>query len=200
MHGVDDYLDVTVTELEMRRPAVAPAVRAPFMPRLLSFQRVHEPTPSFYRYLYNTVGEPWLWYERRGTDDEALRAIICDKNIAVVVLYYGGVPAGFGEIDARTIGSKPRDATLLAYFGLVPEFIGKGMGRFFLNATVQLAWTQFPADLLVVRTCTMDHPAALPLYQKCGFVATRRQSTRILDPRKAGLLPQDAGPENILLR
>ena len=200
MHGADDYLDVTVTQLEAGRPAMPIAVRAPTMAHSLSFQRVREPTPSFYHYLYNTVGEPWLWYERRQTDDESLRAIVCDDNIAIAVLYYGGVPAGFAELDARIAGSKPRDATLLAYFGLVPDFIGCGLGRFFLNATIQLAWQQFTADRLVVRTCTLDHPAALPLYQKCGFVPTEQQSTRILDPRKLGMLPPDAGPGKILAR
>jgi GNAT superfamily N-acetyltransferase len=198
MHGPEDYLDVTVTQLETARPDVPVAVRAPVLPRPLTFQRVFAPTPSFYRYLYNTVGEPWLWYERRQVDDDALRLLIADEEIAVVVLYYGGVPAGFAEIDARIIASKPRDATLLAYFGLIPDFIGRGLGRFFLSATIQLAWEIYPADRLVVRTCTLDHPAALPLYQKCGFVPTGQQTTRILDPRKLGLLPADAGPGDIL--
>ena len=98
------------------------------------------------------------------------------------------------------MASKPIDATLLAYFGLVPDFIGRGMGRFFLDATIQLAWEVFPADRLIVRTCTLDHPAALPLYQKCGFTPTGQQTTRIPDPRKAGLLPLTAGPEKILAR
>jgi GNAT superfamily N-acetyltransferase len=196
----DEYLDVTVTQLETSRPTAAIAVRAPIMHRPLTFQQLRAPTPSFYRYLYHTVGEPWLWFERRQVDDESLRAIISDDNIAVVVLYFGGVPAGFAEIDARAIASKPRNATLLAYFGLVPDFIGCGLGRFFLDATIQLAWEQFPADRLIVRTCTLDHPAALPLYQKCGFAPTGQQSTRIRDPRATGLLPPDAGPEKILSR
>lgn len=193
-----DQLSVTVTELETHRPVTPVPVRAPVLQRPLTFQRLHEPTPSYYRYLYDTVGEPWLWYERRQVDEDSLRAIIRDENIAVVTLNYGGVPAGFAEVDARRIGSKPRDATLLAYFGLIPDFIGRGMGRFFLEATIQLAWEQYPADRLIVRTCTLDHPAALPLYQKSGFVPTGQQTTRIPDPRKNGLLPPDAGPDKIL--
>jgi GNAT superfamily N-acetyltransferase len=196
----DTYLDVTVTQLEMSRPENPVPVRAPVMHHALTFQRLRDPTASFYRYLYETVGEPWLWYERRNTDDESLTAIIRDDNIAVLCLYYGGVPAGFAEVDARIIGSKPHDATLLAYFGLVPDFIGCGLGRFFLDATIHLAWDVFPADRLIVRTCTLDHPAALPLYQKSGFLPTGQQTTRIPDPRRNGLLPPDAGPEKILGR
>lgn len=200
MPGAEDYLDVTVTQLAYQGPAAGAPLRAPVLQHPLTFQRAHDPTPSFYRYLYQTVGEPWLWFERRRFDDDALRAIIQDKNIGVYVLYCGGVPAGFSEIDARPQGSKPRDTTLLAYFGLVPDFIGRGLGRFFLEATIRVAREQFPADHLIVRTCTLDHPAALPLYQKCGFVPTGQQSTRIFDPRKAGLLPADAGPGRILAR
>ena len=195
-----EYLDVTVTQLEIGRPPVHAPVRPPVMPRPLTFLRAHEPTASFYRYLYDTVGQPWLWFERRMFEDVALNAIIRDPNIGIYVLYYGGVPTGFAEIDARPEGSKPKDCTLLAYFGLVPDFIGRGFGRFFLSATIEVAWEQFPADRLIVRTCTLDHPAALPLYQKCGFVPTGQQSTRIPDPRKAGLLPPDAGPDKILSR
>jgi GNAT superfamily N-acetyltransferase len=200
MDGIDDYLDVTVTQLEIGRPSMPMPVRAPVRLYPLTLQRLREPTPSFYRYLYDTVGEPWLWYERRQVDEDALRAAIQDEKIAVVALYYGGVPAGFAELDARTVASKPSDATLLAYFGLVPDFIGCGLGRFFLDATIQLAWEHFPAHRLIVRTCTLDHPAALPLYQKCGFVPTGQQSTRIPDPRKIGLLPAGAGPEKIMAR
>jgi GNAT superfamily N-acetyltransferase len=200
MADTDDYLDVTVTQLEIRRPAAHAPVRAPTMPRAIGFQRAHAPTASFYRYLYETVGEPWLWFERRLLDGDALAAVVGNEKIGVFVLYYGGVPAGFSEIDARLEASKPKDATLLAYFGLIPEFIGCGLGRFFLSATIETAWETFPAERLIVRTCTLDHPAALPLYQKCGFAPTGQQTTRIPDPRKAGLLPADAGPGRILTR
>jgi GNAT superfamily N-acetyltransferase len=200
MVHLNDYLEVTVTQLEMRRPELRAPVRPPVAQHPLAFQRVHEPTSSYYRYLYDTVGEPWLWFERRRFDSESLRVIVQNKNIGVYVLTCGGVPAGFAEIDARPEGSKPRNCTLLAYFGLVPDFIGRGLGRFFLEATIAVAHEQFPAERLMVRTCTLDHPAALPLYQKCGFVPTGQQTTRIHDPRKAGLLPLDAGPGKILAR
>jgi hypothetical protein len=51
MADTDDYLDVTVTQLEIRRPAAHAPVRAPTMPRAIGFQRAHAPTASFYRYL-----------------------------------------------------------------------------------------------------------------------------------------------------
>lgn len=197
MAGKDDRLSVTVTQLEMtQRPTRAPA-HPPTMAHPLTLQRAYEPTVSFYRYLYDTVGEPWLWYERRQLSKDALRTVVRDEQIAIYVLSYGGVPAGFAEIDTRpAVKQRPADS-LLAYFGLVPDFIGCKFGRFFLESIIDIAWQDGDIDRFVVRTCTLDHPAALPLYQKCGFVPTGQQTTTIVDPRKTGLLPPDVGPVKV---
>jgi len=193
----DDYLRVTVTQLEMEHAPARPPRHPPVLPLPVTLMRAHEPTAAFYRFLYDTVGEPWLWYERRQYDLESLRDIIRNERIAIYVLYYGGVPAGFAEIDTRgEVGLRPGD-TLLAYFGLAPDFIGRGLGHYFLEAVIDIAWTSHPGRRLVVRTCTLDHPAALPLYQKCGFVATRQQTINVPDPRKRGILPARAGPVGI---
>ena len=194
MSASKDRLTVTVTELEIAQRPTHPPAPAPMLPRPVSLMRVYEPTVSYYRYLYDTVGEPWLWYERRQLDEPTLKAIIQNEGIAIYVLSYGGVPAGFGELDTRPENTARRNDTLLAYFGLVPDFIGRGLGRFFLSSIIDIAWERPETERLVVRTCTLDHPAALPLYQKCGFAAVRQQTTTIPDPRKNGLLPPDAGP------
>jgi len=193
----DDYLEVTVTQLEMEAAPARPPRHPPVLPRPITLMRAHEPTASFYRYLYDTVGEPWLWYERRQQDPDTLQAIVRDRNIAIYVLYYGGVPAGFAEIDTRGETGLRKHDTLLAYFGLAPDYIGRGLGHYFLEAVIDIAWQTHPGGRLVVRTCTLDHPAALPLYQKCGFVPTRQQTIRIPDPRKTGLLPANAGPVKV---
>jgi GNAT superfamily N-acetyltransferase len=197
MAAKDEYLKVTVTQLEMAHAPTHPPRHQPVLPQPVTLMRVHEPTAAFYRYLYDTVGEPWLWYERRQQDPETLEKIIRDENIAIYVLYYGGVPAGFAEIDTRGEAGLNKDDTLLAYFGLVPDYIGRGLGHYFLDATIDIAWQTHPGGRLIVRTCTLDHPAALPLYQKCGFVPTRQQTIKVPDPRKRGLLPPDAGPVGV---
>ena len=67
------------------------------------------------------------------------------------------------------------DETFIAYFGLVPEFIGRGLGRFFLDWAVDRAWDLGHARVRV-QTCDLDHPAALPNYERAGF---RRCDERI---------------------
>src|SRR5512145_3091732 len=115
-------LDIVVTYLEMLKPPTRPTVPAPPVGKI-ALLRAERCTVSFYRYLYNTVGEPWLWWERRLLTDTELKRIIHDANVEIYVLYVDGVPAGYAELDRRK-----EDDVELAYFGLVPEFIGRKLG------------------------------------------------------------------------
>ena len=171
-----------ITYLEMtERPKRSP----PPPPRgvHVALLRARRPTVRFYRYLYDTIGEPWLWYERRALSDEALDEIITDERVEIYVLYVEGVPAGYAELDRR----RPPDIEL-AYFGLMPEFIGRGLGPFLLGSAIDIAWSHEPKRLWV-NTNTLDHPRALPLYQRFGFVPYRQEGKSFADPRVTGLIP-----------
>jgi len=168
-------LEMVVTYLEMRRP---PAPRpAPRRAEPLAILRARRPTVSYYRYLYDTVGGPWMWYERRMMDDRELARIVQDPRVAVHVLYLDGVPAGYAELDYRVEGEVE-----LAYFGLMPEFIGRGLGRYLLDWTVRRAFESEPSRLWV-HTCNHDHPGALSAYQRAGFLPYRQERRVIDDPR-----------------
>ena len=154
--------------------------------RKLALLRAARPTLSYYRYLYTGVGTPWLWGDRLKLDDEDLRARLHDARTEIYVLYDAGVPAGFAELCRHD-----RDHTELVYFGLMPEFFGLGIGGYFLDLAVDLAWQGGPARLSV-ETCTLDHPKALALYQRAGFRPYRRADLLRDDPRALGLLPPTA--------
>lgn len=161
------FVETTVTYLEMTAPPQRRSTMAPV--GKLAILRAEHPTVSFYRYLYNTIGEAWTWTDRRQLDDEALRAIIHAPLVEIYVLYVAGVPAGYVELDRRR-----EDNVELAYFGMVPEFMGRGLGSYFLDWGIWAAWAHEPARVWV-NTCTLDHPRALPLYQRAGFVAYKQQ-------------------------
>lgn len=152
---------VTVTYLEMTSPHQRPA--APAWTEPVVVQRAERPTISFYRYLYDTVGADWDWYERRRLSDDALAAIIHDDAVEVFVLYVRGVPAGYVEFDRRVEG-----AVEIAYFGLVPEYIGRGLGPALLDWALERAWSYGPRRVWL-HTCTLDHPKALAVYRSAGF-------------------------------
>jgi len=164
-------IPMTVTFLEMRaRSSVLP----PTQPKgKVAILRAEHPPVHFYRYLYDTIGGPYYWVDRRKIDDASLAAIIGNPQVELYVLYADGSPAGMAELDFRDAG-----IGLIAYFGLMPEFIGKRLGYFFLYHAVANAWAK-PITTLLVNTCTLDHPRALPLYQRVGFTPYSREERSV---------------------
>jgi GNAT superfamily N-acetyltransferase len=168
--GGSRSIETVVTYLEMTIPPAQPPRRAPRQG--LEIRRAERPTISFYRYLYAAVGEPWTWTVRRGLSDAELAAILNDQRVEVNILWVGGVPAGYAELDRRA----PPDIEL-AYFGLTPEFIGQGLGAYLLDWTIHHAWRSRPRRLWL-HTCDLDHPRALDVYQRLGFRIYDRRITR----------------------
>ncbi len=182
-------LTTVVTYLEMLERPTRPPAPTP-SGRKLALMRAEAPTVAFSRFLYNTAGWPWWWYERRLMSDAALAAIVQDPKFETYVLYVEGTPAGYFEIDRRQA-----EIVELAYFGLMPEFVGQRLGPYLLDQSLERAWTGPPAPMRVwVNTCDMDHPKALSLYQRAGFVPYDRRVKEFDDPRPLGLAPQGPQP------
>ncbi len=155
------YLDMTIPPPELPNPA-------PLLDTKLALLKLDRPSTSFYRYLYGAVGRPWHWVERHRLSDIDLAEIIQHKDVEIFVPYIGGVPAGYAELDSREAPVNELGAMNIAYFGLMPESIGRGLGPWFLRWAVQYAFSK-GIPRLTVNTCNLDHPSALPLYQKVGF-------------------------------
>src|SRR6266850_7549423 len=83
-------LEDTITYLEMLARPTGRRVPAPL--EKLALMRAENGTVHFYRYLYNAVGEPWLWFERRLIDDSSLAMLLHKPTIEIFVLYVRGVP------------------------------------------------------------------------------------------------------------
>ena len=158
---------VTVTHLEMTSPDQRSPVPGRSEPTAIL--RAERPTISFYRYLYDTVGADWNWFMRRRLSDEELVAIIHDDRVEVFVLYVRGVPAGYAELDRRVEGEIE-----IAYFGLIPEYVGRGFGAFLLHWALGRAWGYRPSRVWL-HTCSLDHPRALGVYQRAGLRVYHRE-------------------------
>jgi GNAT superfamily N-acetyltransferase len=127
------------------------------------------PTVAYYRFLYDTVGQDYDWTSRKKLSDAELAALLHDPRLEVHVLMAEGVPAGFAELDRRI------EAEIeLVQFGLMPEFLRQGLGKYFLQWTIDKAWSYGPRRLWL-HTCTTDHPAALPNYLKAGFAIYKEE-------------------------
>jgi hypothetical protein len=173
---------VTVTFLRIDRPPSGPP---PLLPADTRLVRVTAPSVPFYRYLYDTVGSPHIWWIRRSLPDSSLAPLLADPAISIHVLYRGGEPMGFFELDGR-----PRPDVNLSYFGLVPHAVGGGLGGPFLRAAVDEAFRDSGRGV-TVNTCTADHPRALPTYLRAGF-RQLRSVREIWDvPNRLGLVIPD---------
>jgi len=160
-------VDTTVTFLEM---TASPGQRVPAPANIkLALMLAESPPVHFYRYLYDTIGRKHYWVDRRRLSDAELGQLITAEGVEIFAAYGNGVPAGYFELEWRN-GRE----IWLAYFGIMPEFRGRGLGRWLLSEALAVAWLKEP-ERVRVETCTLDDPRALPLYQRMGFVPYERR-------------------------
>lgn len=173
-------LDYTVTWLEMTDRPSYPHPAAP-LGRPAALLKAESPPAWYFLALYDAVGRDYAWEDMHARDESDLAAWLAHDRTALWTLMRDGWPQGFFVLDAR-------DGAVcdLAYFGLVREAVGTGLGLFLLESAVHTGWDTPGVAKLTVNTCTLDHPRALGLYQRAGFVPVRRSShkrvlTRPLD-------------------
>lgn len=160
---------VTRTYLEMRDRPPGREEPSPEGARLARLERC---PPALYRHLYAEVGRAWSWFERLWWTDDELAAHLGRPEVSIRVLQLDGVPAGYYELVRQADSSVE-----IAYFGLMPQAIGRGLGRWLLSEAIAEAWAGDPVRVWL-HTCTLDHPTALPNYLKAGFVVSRTEQVR----------------------
>ena len=130
----------------------------------------HEPcSVADYRRLYRDVGEQWYWHDRLEWTDAELAEHLAKPAVKVRELFVGDASAGYYELQRHDDGSVE-----IVYFGLVPKFIGRGLGGMLLTQAVTDAFAM-GASRVWLHTCTLDSPNALPSYKARGFTEFRTQ-------------------------
>ena len=120
-------------------------------------------SPEFARFLYTAVGYRWNWSRRLGWTWAEWENYLRRDGRETWVAYAGGTPAGYFEV-----ATGPADGVEIAQFGLLPSFIGIGLGGYLLCDAVQRA-RELGAGRVWLHTCTADHPHAVPNYRARGF-------------------------------
>ncbi|MCP4326370.1 MAG: GNAT family N-acetyltransferase [Psychromonas sp.] len=116
------------------------------------------------KFLYQLVGEQWQWHDKLTQSDEQWKQYVEDKNLRTWVAYSQGSIAGYFELKSDGSG-----CTEIAYFGLAPNFIGRGFGGYMLSQAISKAWTINDTKRVIVNTCSLDHASALANYKARGF-------------------------------
>ena len=162
---------VTVTFLEMHHPKEFSSPMSN-----TSFDLLLKPVDvNEYREYYYGVGERYFWLDRMVMPDEDLLKKINASNVDIFIFKINNEAAGYIEF------LKEEKFVEILYFGLLPGYVGKGFGKYFLHWVIAKAWSYHP-QWVQLNTCTLDHPNALSTYKKAGFIEVKKeiQQRRVL--------------------
>lgn len=154
------FTEVTTYYLEMTGPAQLRPARAAARP--FAARRAELPYPALNRFFYEQVGRSHYWTDRLAWTEEQWLSWLNRPELQTWIGYVCETPAGYFELEKQAAGVE------LVYFGLLPPFIGQGIGGALLTEAIGRAWAM-DTQRVWVHTCTLDHPAALPNYRKRGF-------------------------------
>ena len=158
------FRPITVTFLEMHKPQEIPAA----LPNTHFGLLQKSIDINEYRKYYYGVGEKYFWLDRMVMPDSELYEKINAANVDIFIFYVNNEPAGYIEF------LKEGKFVEILYFGLMPGFIGKGYGKYFLQWVIAKAWSYEP-EWIQLNTCILDHPNALGTYKKAGFTEVRTE-------------------------
>lgn len=170
MHRAGERVDYVVTFLEMERRPSYPRPHVPAGP-VSALMAAVAPPAWYFLGLYDAVGSDYEWTDQHKLPRNEVDGFLKDPAVTLYTLMRDGWPHGFFILDGRA----PAGCDL-AYFGLVPQAQGRGLGTFLLQTAVHMAWDRPGVARIAVNTNSLDHPRALPLYQKAGFEPVRRET------------------------
>lgn len=160
-------MTATRTYLEMKDKAALR--RAPAPADRLTIARVERAPAALWRFLYTEVGRQHRWFDRLPWTDEEAQAYLDDPAISLWLASVDGETAGYFELRREDDG-----AVEIVYFGLLPQYTGRGLGGALLTEAVERAWAG-GAKRVWLHTCTFDHPAAIPNYLARGFTVFKTE-------------------------
>jgi GNAT superfamily N-acetyltransferase len=166
----DGRLPIAVTHLEIAPADWTHRGRPPDID--VSLERVAAPTVALYLDLYDRVGRPWLWYERRLLSEAALQALLQQPGHELHVARHDSALVGYFELAGDE----------LVFFGLTLAYVGRRIGPWLLDRAIERAFARGTARL-GLNTNTLDHPRALDTYRRAGFRPLRSEAKELQDPR-----------------
>jgi GNAT superfamily N-acetyltransferase len=126
-------------------------------------KRLINPDIDYYREIFKKIGSNWGWTGRLLLSNDELAEVLSNDKIETYLLHKDSKLTGLFELDCRENGKIE-----LVYFGLIPEMIGKGAGKYMMIEATRIAWSYKPV-IFWLHTCEFDSPVALEFYRKAGF-------------------------------
>jgi len=160
--------EVTTYYLEMKSPS---SLKGKKDARGIMIHECEIKQYQFNRFLYQLVGESWEWIDKLSWTDDQWKAFAENDNLRTWIAYYKGSLAGYYELERQDGGNVE-----IAYFGLVPKFIGQGFGGYLLSQAIKSAWDWEGTKRVWLHTCTLDHPSTLQNYKARGMEVFRTKT------------------------
>ncbi len=111
---------------------------------------------------YEIGGKQWDWSERILLSTNKLRHKLNESFREIYYYFKDDILIGYFELDLS------KKETEIVYFGILPDYIGKGTGRAMMNTVFEIA-KNHNIKTLMLHTCSADSPQALAFYKKMGF-------------------------------
>jgi GNAT superfamily N-acetyltransferase len=155
------YLEMT--NLNQLRPKAAPRPE-------IWVQEAKVPLGDLHQFFYLTVGADYAWIDHASWSKEEWQAYAERDNVSLWIGYEKGTPFGYFELIEE------KNEVEVMCFGLLPAFMGKGLGGYLLTETIKAAWSKGPTRVWL-HSCSVDHPRALANYQARGFTLYKEAQT-----------------------
>jgi GNAT superfamily N-acetyltransferase len=136
----------------------------------VTVERCHDCAPAQYRQLYAEVGREYHWVDRLAWSDDEIARHLADPRLELWLLREGDDVAGYFELRSHDDGTVE-----IAYFGLLPHAVGRGLGKFMLTRAAERAW-DLGATRVWLHTSSLDHSSALPNYLARGFAIWKQET------------------------
>ena len=128
------------------------------------------------KFFYKQVGKKHRWIDRLSWSDGKWINYISNKNLETYIISESEELAGFFEL----LYNPELKETEISYFGLLEEYIGKGIGGYALSVAIKKSF-QKNINRVWLHTCTLDHPNALKNYIARGMTVFKKEKINILD-------------------
>jgi GNAT superfamily N-acetyltransferase len=157
---------VVRTYLELEDPAALKPAGPPRIAGAVAIARIEPPDGATSRWFYEHVGAPHQWTDNLGRTAAEWQAWA--ESVETWVATVDGANAGYYELRQTA------DEVELAYFGLLPDAQGRGLGGHLLTHALIRALEIAPR--VWVHTCTLDGPHALANYLARGLRPFRTET------------------------
>ena len=128
------------------------------------------------KFFYKQVGKKHRWIDRLSWSDGKWINYISNKNLETYIISESDELVGFFEL----LYNPELKETEISYFGLLEEYIGKGIGGYALSVAIKKSFEK-NIRRVWLHTCTLDHPNALKNYIARGMTVFKKENINILD-------------------